>query len=529
MEVLAAMTCSEIQNLMLDSLEGRLQPGDEKILKEHLENCDKCEDDMTQLEEITAALSVRSQEIEMPEEFMLNVAKRVRQTESKRKKKSKATRVGGLAAAVCLTLFVGTAAANGGFTTFKDWWQNHSTKESEQEQQYVQSGLGEKLDLEAESNGIKVRITSVAADDIQTLIYYEVENLKGEDLFMPDYDGIQVLNADEYWGNQDEPSFSPIRSQMNLYSDQKNTFRGKLAVAPMDQPEGTIDLNIMQLEKFIEASELEEGKEYTRDTLKGEWSFAVPVAKHPSKEFPLSAETEADGNPIIFEKLVIAPTATMLTYRYKNTHNDKSLDYIAIDSIETENGLARNQLFGPGGGSSGDGWNTVTASFDSIYGEKPKKFKIHLGALQYSVAEPKSIDLMGNDLPIKAEYKGNRLSIDSIEPGKTAKVVLTEELPENRSYEKLQFSVAAKGRTSFGSNSDGYFIDKNGQRYKADEYFMRTAELTEPRLYTTKHTIKLSGDGSQEVIPERLEIEGYSYTIFSNKITKVELNGKAGS
>ncbi|SIE10869.1 Uncharacterised protein [Mycobacteroides abscessus subsp. abscessus] len=60
----------------------------------------------------------------------------------------------------------------------------------------------------------------MAADDIQTLIYYEVENLKNDDLFKPDYDGIQVMNADEYWGDQDEPSFSPIRSQMNLYSNQ---------------------------------------------------------------------------------------------------------------------------------------------------------------------------------------------------------------------------------------------------------------------------------------------------------------------
>ncbi|PLR74750.1 hypothetical protein CYJ37_03770 [Bacillus sp. UMB0728] len=524
MEVLAAMTCSEIQNLMLDSLEGRLQPGDEIKLIEHLENCRKCEDEMIQLQEITAALAVKSQEIEMPEDFMLNVGKRVRQTESKRKKKGKAGRIGGLAAAVCLALFAGTAAANGGFTAFKDWWQNFSTEESEQEQQYIQSGLGEKLDLEAESSGIKIRITSVAADDIQTLIYYEVENLKSEDLFMLDYDRIEVLNADKYWSNQDEPIFSPIRSQMNLYSDKQNTFRGKLSVAPMDHPEGNIELKILQLEKFSEASEQDE----VHETLKGEWSFEVPVVKHPSIEYPLSAETETDGNPIIFEKLVIAPTATMLTYRYQNTHNDKTLDFIAIDSIETENGLVSSQLFGPGGGSSGNGWNTVTSSFDSIYGEKPKHIKIHLGALQYSVEEPKSIDLKGKDLPIKAEYKGNSLSIDSIEPGKPAKVVLTEELPENRAYEKLRFSIAANGRTSTGINSDGYFIDKNGQRYKADEYFMRTAELHEPRLYTTKHTINLSGDGSREVIPERLEIEGFSYTTFSSKNIKIELDGKAG-
>ncbi|RYI29587.1 DUF4179 domain-containing protein [Bacillus infantis] len=526
MEVLA-MTCSEIENLMMDSLEGRLQHEDEKILKGHLENCGKCGAEMIQLQEITAALSVRSKEIDMPEEFMLNVAKRVRLSESERKK-SKASMIGGLAAAVCLTLFVGTAAANGGFTTFKDWWQNFSTEESEQEQKYIQSGLGEKLDLEAESGGVKVRITSVAADDIQTLIYYEVENLKNDDLFKPDYDGIQVMNADEYWGDQDEPSFSPIRSQMNLYSNQKNTFRGKLAVAPMDQPEGTINLKIVQLEKFIEASNRDEGKENTLETLKGEWSFTVPVVKHPSLEYPLSAKTEADGNPIVFEKLVIAPTATMITYRYQNTHSEKILDYIAIDSIETEKGLVSNQLFGPGGDISGGGWNTVTASFDSIYGEEPKDIKINLGALQYSVEEPKSIDLKGKSLPIKAEYKGNSISIDSIEPGKTAQVVLTEELPESRAYEKLQFTIEGKGRTSSAGNSDGYFIDKDGQRYKADEYFMRTAELSEPRLYTTKHTINLRGDGSREVIPERLEIKGYSYTIFSSKNIKIELEGKAG-
>ena len=218
----------------------------------------------------------------------------------------------GMAAALFLLVFMGTAVATNGFESVMDWWKDSTNKQSEQVESYIQQGLGEKVNLVAESNGVKVTITSVVADDIQTLIYYEVEDRKKEKKYSINFsEGLKMANQDKDWDKVDDPTFSPVNSSMALYSEHNYVYKGRLGVTPMSTDEGVIQLELTKLENMINSPA--DGKESERipsgsdEFIEGEWHFDIPVKKHPALVYAIKKETKIEGNPVIFDKVTIAP------------------------------------------------------------------------------------------------------------------------------------------------------------------------------------------------------------------------------
>jgi len=525
------MNCNDTQEHFIDYLEGTIGEMTRKEIEQHLYECESCKKDMKELQQIVTALDSESDLIQVPGDFMSNVRNAVSSTQESRRKKSKHRATMGIVATLFLTLFVGTAVATNSFTSVMDWWKDLSNKQDEQMQGYVQQGLGEYLNLEAESNGVKVTITSVVADDMQTLIYYEIEDQQKNNNYMINFsEGLQITNQDEIWASKDEPSYSPVNNYLSIYSDSNQVFKGRLGAAPMSTDEGVIQLELSKLERIDNTSSTAEGSQTisvgTNEFIEGDWRFDIPVKKHPAIVHEFEVETEIDGNPVIFDKLTIAPTITVLSYRYRNENQDRKMQYLTIASLESKGKHVYDQLGLAGyGGGSADGWNTVETTFESLYFEKPTDVRIHIGSAAFSVEEQAQFDVdISKEMPQTFQYGGNKISIKQIEVGERTKIEMTEELHPKRVYERLDYRFYDKdGRgSSGGTNLDGYYIDKHGGKYKVSENFYRLNELEHPRFFPTEHHIELYRDDKEgDFVPAVLEIEGYSVTSFYDDIIDI--------
>jgi hypothetical protein len=527
------MNCSDTQELLMDYLEGNLDETARKEFELHLNDCKSCEKELKDFQQTIVALESESNAIQIPDDFMGNVRQAVADTQKSSRKIYQRPAVMGLVAALFLTLFVGTAVATNGFANFMEWWKDFGNKQDERMQDYVQHGLGDYLNLVAESNGVKVTITSVVADDIQTLIYYEIEDQQKENKYMINYtEGLQFANQDDIW--RDEDDYSPVNNHLSIYSESSHVYKGRLGTAPLSTDEGTIQLELSKLEKVIEAPADAEGPENpltdTIEFIEGDWQFDIPFKKHSAIVHELQVETEIDGNPVIFENLTIAPTITVLSYRYRNENPDRRMDYITIDSLESNGKRIYADLFRlggyGGGGGYASGWNSAEATFESLYFEKPTDIRVHIGSASFSITEKADFALdVSKAFPQTFEYLGNTISINHMEVGERTIIEMTEELNPERTYEMLDYHFYDKDdRGSLSASVDGYYIDKKGKKYKASENFYRLNELENPRFFSTEHQIELSRDDQEgDYVPIKLAIEGYRTTLIYNKAVDISL------
>ncbi|MFJ7746844.1 DUF4179 domain-containing protein [Peribacillus sp. NPDC097295] len=526
------MTCEAIQADILDYLDGNLDEARTKELEKHIQSCVGCQKELKEFQEVIAGLESGSGRMEVPDGFMNKVRVKVINTQKGRRSFYKHRVLMGLAAALFLTIFMGTAVATNGFESVMDWWKDSTNEQNKQVESYIQKGLGEKLNLVAQSNGVKVTITSVVADDIQTLIYYEVEDVKKKNKYSINYtEGVKILNQDRDWDHEEDSMFSPINSSSALYSDNDYVYKGKLGALPMSADEGTIQLKLTKLEKMInqtsdgEASERIPGG--SDEYIEGKWQFDIPVKKHPALVYAIKKETKIEGNPVIFDKVTIAPTTTILSYRYRNDTEEKNMEYLQMDSIESDGKFVYPVMGGGGGGGSEDGWVSTEATFESLYFNTPKEISVHIGSASFFVEESARFAIdASKDLPQTFEYLGNDISINQIKVGKPTKVVMTEEFQPKRKYEMLHFYFYDKnGQGASGNSVDGYYRDKEGHTYKASKNLHRLNELEQPRFFPTHHQIELSTDDEKEpFVPIGIEIEGYSSTAFYDQVIEIPLN-----
>ncbi|MFJ5717946.1 DUF5643 domain-containing protein [Neobacillus sp. NPDC093127] len=528
------MNCHESQEQLIDYLEGSLDETSRKGIEDHLHKCIGCQVEMRELQQVVVAIESEGERIQIPEDFMRNVRNKVAKSQEGRRKSYKQRTMIGLVAALFLTVFVGTAVATNGFASVIEWWKDLSNKQDTQMQTFVQHGLGEKLNLAAESDGVKVTITGVVADDIQTLIYYEIDDRNKGNKYMINYtDGLKIANQEKDWNSVDDPSYSPVMNHLSLYSEKDHVFKGRLGVAPMSADAGKIQLELSKLEMVTQTpgnsdtSQSVSGEK--KDFLKGDWRFDIPVKKHRAIVHDIHVDTEIDGNPIIFEKLTIAPTTTVLSYRYHNENPNRRMEYINFSSLESKGKFVFDQQgFGGYGGSGGyaAGWNSAEATFESLYFEKPTEIKIHIDSATFSVSKPaKFVIDRSKAMPQSFEYLGNKITIEEMEVGNPTKIVMTEELNPKRAYEMLNYHFYDKdGHGGNGVRTDGYFIDKKGDKYKLSDYLFRQNELDHPRMFSTEHHIEFSGENNQEPnVPVGIEIEGYTVTSFYDKTVRISL------
>ncbi|MDQ0272854.1 DUF4179 domain-containing protein [Cytobacillus purgationiresistens] len=515
------MKCEQYEEWLPAYIECDLSKEEELLLEEHLKNCESCKQELSFFQEIIGEIKVENNDIRVPRDFMTNVRKKVTKTTKGKKRKTRLAAFSGAVASIILVASVGTVVANDGLKSFMDWWKDNSTSENEQVERLVQSGLSDEVNIEAISNGVKMKITNVAADDIQTFIYYEVEDLEGENRYMVDISsGLEVLRKDKKWFAHG------AFSSLSLYSEENNVYKGRIALKPVD---GLINLRINKLDKFNPIQDEKNDRTDLKDTeyIEGDWQFEIPVKKHAAIEYKLNKEVEVEGNQVVFNKLVIAPTVTTLSYVFMDGNPNRQVSFIQIDSIESNGKFAYNDLL-LGAGNDLD-YDSVSSelAFETLYFDQPKEIRIHIGPIMYyeTYRAEYPIDPYKSD-PQIFEYLGNQISIKDIEINNSTKLTLNENFAVDRPYERLDFTFLDKeGNRPSGSaiSEEGKVVDKNKSVYESKDFYM-LKHLERPKLYAVVNHIENHTDSPDKpFIPAKLVIDGYFQTEYPDQYIDIKL------
>ncbi|OIU71835.1 DUF4179 domain-containing protein [Rossellomorea aquimaris] len=523
--------CPEYKLYYIDYLEKNLDRPRKVDFEIHTYNCHGCQEELASFQDIMLTIKGTAEEVNVPGGILMKVKARLEKEENIRLKKKKKRIKIGVSFAAVFTLLLCTGLVTGTFSSLYYSW----TEDNEELRAYLQNDFGERLDLEAESDSVKIKIKSVIADDVQTLVFYEIQDTKEDNRYMLNlHDGVNVENEYEIMDRSAQQRFSPPFPPADFDKNEKNIFEGKLSLLPLKDESGTIKLNINRLQKLmVDPENTDEINPWAYEEMEfseGVWKFEIPVKKNPSREYALDNETKIEGLPVRFEKLTIAPTATILQYSFKNLDGDKRIEMLNFELLEAGSEKLKADLYGssfvdnPGNIE----WNTFQAHFDPLFGQAPEEVNVKFGSIHLAVQDEKSIELESSKpYPQTFDYLGSTISIDKVEVGLPTKVVISNHDLMNREYESLQLHVTGQEEyenVSMGMESEGVLVDKNGKEYDPMELSYPFEEIEQPRYFETVQSFQLFNDTSrEEVIPKTLDIEGYTTTKYLDEMVKIEL------
>jgi DNA-directed RNA polymerase specialized sigma24 family protein len=516
--------CKQYHKNYIDYLEKSMDRPEKIEFEMHIHHCSECQEDLSTFQDVTLMLnhSEWMNDLPVPDPFMENIKERLTEKEKHRKQKNKKRKRMALVFASVFAFVIGIGFFTGVFTHV----YYALTEEDEQLRAFLQQDLGRRVNLEAESDGVKIEITGVIADDVQTLVFYKIEDTDEENQYLMNYeDGLYVENENEVLSQVTYPRFylPDLKAEMN--KKEKNVFYGKVGLRPLQKDNETVKLKISKLIKLIPDSDDSLGFNTRNIEYKtGEWNFEVPVFKQPSIEYDLDEQTEIEGIPVRFNRLTIAPTATILEYGIHMGEPEKRIDFVQFNDLEVNNKKVKAARYGSGYTTSYQepNWNSFQTQFDPLYGEKPKEVIVQFQSANFTFEDNKSIGLdVTQPFPQTFEYAGSTISIDKIEVGQPTSIVISNH--ENREYESLHFNIIGENENepiSTQIDAEGVLVDKNGVEYDLNSVPFDYEKIEQPRHYITVQTISLDGN---KVIPKRLDIFGYNSVKYLDNVVKISL------
>ncbi|WP_246483840.1 DUF4179 domain-containing protein [Heyndrickxia vini] len=525
--------CNDYHRYYIDYLEKNLDRAKKIDFEVHMHNCQDCQEDLASFQRVMVTILNSKRIIEdlhVPSDFMENVKARLLEKEKIRELKNNKRKKIGIAIASFFALLIGIGIFTGSFTNLYYTW----TEEDQELRTFLQKGLGERLNLEAESNGIKIKIKSAIADDIQTLVFYEIVDTREDGQFFIDFgEGVSVENEIET-NTEANMRFYPPDLKSDLNNKEKNVYHGKISLQPLLKDKGTIKLTITKLLKLVRNSSDKNslwGFEDMEEAETGKWNFEIPVTKRPSIEYTLRGETVVEGIPVRFDKLTIAPTTTVLDYAVNNKRTDKRVEFLNLDNLEVNNKKVKVDLYGASFLDQNTDWSTFQANFDPLFGEKPKEVNAQFNSAQLSFKDEKTIELdASKEYPQTFEYAGSKISIDKVKVGQPTEVVVSNSEIKNRAYESLDLEIFGDDKNDLSSienENQGVLVDKNGNEYDMNENPVAYEMVEQPRYFETVYKMTLRTDNAKEkVIPKRLVIHGYNTMKYMDDVVKVSVKHK---
>ncbi|MDP4085824.1 MAG: DUF4179 domain-containing protein [Bacillota bacterium] len=521
--------CKEYQKHYIDYLERTMDRSKKIDLEKHIFQCIDCQEDLATFQEVIVNLTEGIKDFHVPSGLMENVKNRLAEQGKRRKQKNKKLKRRMLIFVGIFVLFMGIGYFTGVFRNIYYSW----IEENPKLRAFLQHGLGERLNMEVKDNGVKIRITGAIADKFQTLVFYEIEDTKGKNQYeMNAEDGTFVQNEFEMMDRKAYQRNYPPALKSDVKNEKKNIFQGEISLPPLKTNKGTIKLKISKVQKLTHDASKQNNEMASEDMeyKTGKWNFKIPIKKQTSTDYVLHKKMVISGVPVQLDKLTIAPTATILQYRLSIKQSKKWINGLSFDNLVLNNRKVKFDIYAnPFLDSQQDmNWTTLQASFGPLLENKPKEVNVQLKAAYLNIQDSKTIELNASkDYPQTFEYAGSTISIDKVEIGHPAMVVISDHNTKNRKYENLQFQITRVGgenETSTEEMSDGVIVDKNGV-----EYGMNTPvpyqKIKNPRYYVTVETIKLNSNNKEEkVVPKSLEITGYSTTEYLDKVVKIPLN-----
>lgn len=512
--------CEQFKKHYIDYLEKYMERPAKIEFEIHLYNCRECQEDLASFQEVAMTRLNHLEgenNLEVDPQLMENVKKRLADKKEYRQQKNKKRKKWALGFASAFAFIVTLGFITGAFPKVYYAW----TEDNVHLRTFLQEGFGQRLNLEAESDGVMVKIKGVVADDIQTLVFYEIHDMKEDkQYFMNFEDGLTVENEYDIMKRDTYPRYTIPDVEAEMNKKEKNVFYGKVALKPLDEEQGDIKLRITRLQRLADNASLSFG--FTSGDYKtGEWSFEFPVTKQPSTEYEIDEQRELEDIAVRLEKLIVAPTATLLQFGINTEKQEKRIEFLNFKSLEVNNKIVQVDRYGghfmdyqPDGS-----WTGFQAQFDPLYGEKVKEFKAQLDSINLSVVDHKSIELSGNQtFPQTIEYAGSNLFVDKVEAGQSIEVIVRNDDLEGRKFESLHINVVDENDQQphmTHMDSEAVLVDKNGVEYDPHAGRVDFEKLEQPRYFVTEMTMKVEDVEEKSM---KLQITGYNSMLYLDEV-----------
>ncbi|RBP95404.1 RNA polymerase sigma factor (sigma-70 family) [Cytobacillus firmus] len=512
--------CIEYKKIYMDYLKRNLERPAKIDFEMHIYHCQDCQEDLAALQEVMVSFTEAIEKFSVPEGFMGNIKERVAQRESLiQQKKNKRKRNGFIAASI-FVLAILAGGITGVFSKLYYTW----TEENQELRAFLQEDVGERLNLEAESDGVKIKIKSAIADDVQTLIFYEIEDTNGNNQFLINYDdSVYIEDKRKIMNDYTHQRYYPPDFESELNNKKKNTYHGKISLPPLKEDKGTIKLKINNVMKIIRKTS---DSYMSMEQKPGEWNFEIPLTKQPSTEYALDENIEIEGVPVRLDKLILAPSATILQYGINNEQSAKRIEMINFNDLEVNNQFLKADQYGNSyvHNQPDINWSIFQANFEPLFEKETNEVKVQFGSVYLSIEDHKTIKLdASKEYPQTFKYAGSTISIDKVEIGQPSTVVFSNHEIKNRAYESLHYFIETEqGENSMEGDYEGVIVDKNGKEYDMNKVTPKIyEEMEQPLHFFTVQSLKLHGD---KVIPQSLNITGYSKTKYLDDKVRISLD-----
>lgn len=536
------MDCKAVHESLIDYIDGYLEKDETIIIKEHLDTCTACSMELIELKKTIDYIAEKSNKINTDDDIKLNTRinrsfKRVTRT--------------GLIAVVLSLIFVVTAFATDMFG-FLENWKKSSERPINAWQQLIDNGIGQKLDISTIDKDIKITAEGVISDEINTIILLKIEDLNGNERYVPDiFDedegdsislGGDILDLEHFIRGFPFWKYSP------LYSEDENTIKLMIGTNPISKDEGNIKININRLTQFYvpNAKNIED-----REIIHGNWDISIPVKQLESKTYLVEKDIDLDGNKLTINKVVLAPTTTVIDYTIEKFNKEK--DYLIGDlTFFVKSGSKiydRSELSYSLNGITYD-YGTKDGDFhiESLFLENPKDIELIVNTYNYKRRGFDIFNIDYENLPQTIVYKGNKIVIEEmIEEDDGISLIIKEDDSRNREYYETRFyfnvigpkTIIDEGKrisfkhsyTSYSTSIDFETRDSKGKkvdlskedRWK-DEFYQYVFKY---KLTIREESLIRMGMDEKDIKdalkPRQLYVEGPYYIKFPNKKTSIKL------
>ena len=522
------MDCTIVKDKILDYIDGILNEEDKSLVKDHLESCAECNGEYQETKMTIDYIESNNKKIDLSREVYLKLYK------AKSKYRRKITRTGFVAVTLLLILMITSYATD--IFDFMKLWKRVSDPIISSWEELLDNGVGDKLDISVVDKDIKITAEGVIADDLNTVIFIRIEDLKGNNKFTPNRGtkenpesliiGGDVVNSfKEISENFD---FPPMVDYSSLYTEEENSIIVKIITEVLTSDKGNVDISIDSL-----TSVFNESKESIL-TINGNWSLTIPATKIKSKTKELNQVVEFGGNELLIENITIAPTGTNIKYRLKR-YNEKEKYFIDnIDlSIEYNDNKYKHSPFNSSFSDlDNDAYIIRNKIFNSLYLKDPESIELIIESYDYTIKDRKYYKIDINNLPQTIKYNRDKLIIQEIIYNEdNTEVIIIEDKSKNRKYNYSILDIKAKDNSSarcyttlldFERRNEKGKILKDGEVDQYTHYVYKKQKLV---LENNLRWIEITGQKPKtyELIPEGLFIEGQEYTEYPNKKITIKL------
>ncbi len=455
------MHCKEIEEKLIDYIDGILDEEEARAVNEHIENCGDCKKNLDGLKETINDIGEANKNIEAPHDFIETIKKEVAIKRSLvRQPRRKTAYI--VLVSILITLLITGVFANESLQAYIEIWKGRSLKESHSIEQLIAEGYGEKMNIVSVDKNIKVTLESVIADDINTVFLIEVEDLSGENKYAPILweNTIAANGKFNYYlpgsSNALMIDKASIEGSFLLHTPEKNKTRTVLAFSPIASEHDEVELIISALQVIAEddtSTPHAFGGQYYYDKrfddiTEGSWRFKVQVKPSESHVFDINEEMILDGHRILFNQLKVSPTKTTLTYKFNGKQNNAYvLNGINNIMLEADGILYEMKSYGRGSMRTNNyGSVESTLSFDTMYFQMPNRIKITVEGYTINVNEQSIFEIdIKRPFPQEFQYLDSKLSVTNVQGDENMIRISMDNLGE-KYFERLLFNVFINNR-----------------------------------------------------------------------------------